>query len=122
MKRIYACIAIMAALLIVAFYSSGRVQLFAEDISAELDCAIEAVRRQDVVTARQGLAAGADLCDTMRQNMSHLLRTEDYTELEAALRAADGCLEQNVPEEALGELRRAQVQVERLEWLSRRLI
>ena len=28
----------------------------------------------------------------------------------------------NAPEEALGELRRAQVQVETLEWLSRRLV
>ena len=41
---------------------------------------------------------------------------------EAALRAADGHLELNAPEEAFGELRRAQVQVETLEWLSRRLI
>ena len=41
--------------------------------------------------------------------MNHLLRTEDFTELEAALRTADGHLEQNAPEEAFGELRRAQV-------------
>ena len=54
--------------------------------------------------------------------MSHLLRTADYTELEAALRAADGYLEQQATEEALGELRRAQVEVERLEWLARRLV
>ena len=52
----------------------------------------------------------------------HLLRTQDFTELEAALRAADGHLELNAPEEAFGELRRAQVQVETLEWLSRRLV
>ena len=122
MKRIYACIAIVAILLLVAFYSSGRVQRFAGDISAQLDCAIEAVRQQDIPTARQALAAGADLCDTMRESMSHFLRTEDYTELEAALRAADGHLEQRAPEEALSELRRAQVQVERLEWLSRRVV
>ena len=38
------------------------------------------------------------------------------------LRAADGHLELNAPEEAFGELRRAQVQVETLEWLSRRLV
>ena len=122
MKRIYACIAIVAILLVVAFYSSGRVQTFAEEISAELNCAIEAVRQQDVPTARQALSQGAKLCDAMRESMSHLLRTEDYTELEAALRAADGHLEQNAPEEALGELRRAQVQVERLEWLSQRIV
>ncbi len=122
MKRIYACILIAAALLGVSFYSSGRVQAFAEDISAELDCAIEAVRQTDYPTARQALAEGAELCDTMRETMSHLLRTADYTELESALRAADGYLEQNAAEDALGELRRAQVEVERLEWLARRLV
>ena len=43
MKRIYACILIVAALLAVSLYSSGRVQGFAQDISADLDCALEAV-------------------------------------------------------------------------------
>ena len=94
MKRIYACILIVAALLGVSLYSSGRVQGFAQDISADLDCALEAVRQKDFSTARQALAEGAELCDTMRETMSHLLRTADYTELEAALRAADGYLEQ----------------------------
>ena len=61
-------------------------------------------------------AHGADLCDQMRMHMNHLRRTEDFTELEAALRAADGHLEMNAAEEALGELRRAQVQVETMEW------
>ena len=122
MKRIYACILIVAALLGVSLYSSGRVQGFAQDISADLDCALEAVRLKDFPTARQALAEGAELCDTMRQTMSHLLRTADYTELEAALRAADGHLEMGAPEEAFGELRRAQVQVETLEWLSHRLV
>ena len=37
MKRIYACILIVAALLGVSLYSSGRVQGFAQDISADLD-------------------------------------------------------------------------------------
>ena len=106
MKRIYACILIVAALLGVSLYSSGRVQGFAQDISADLDCALEAVRQKDFATARQALAEGAELCDTMRETMSHLLRTADYTELEAALRAADGYLEQQAAEEALGELRR----------------
>ena len=94
MKRIYACILIVAALLAVSLYSSGRVQGFAQDISADLDCALEAVRQKDFPTARQALVEGAELCDTMRETMSHLLRTADYTELEAALRAADGYLEQ----------------------------
>ena len=122
MKRIYASIVIVAALLAVAFYSSWRVEAFAQDISADLDCAIEALRQQDTPTARQALAEGAQACDAMREKMNHLLRTADFMELEAALRAADGHLEQQAPEEALGELRRAQVQVERLEWLARRLV
>lgn len=69
MKRIYACILIVAALLGVSLYSSGRVQGFAQDISADLDCALEAVRQKDFSTARQALAEGAELCDTMRETM-----------------------------------------------------
>lgn len=122
MKRIYACLAIVAVLLTVAFYSSFRVQQFAEDISDDIDTAMEAIRDEDPATARQALAEGGALCDQMREHMNHLLRTEDFTELEAALRAADGHLEMNAPEEAFGELRRAQVQVETMEWLSRRLL
>lgn len=63
----------VAALLAVSLYSSGRVQGFAQDISADLDCALEAVRQKDFPTARQALAEGAELCDTMRETMSHLL-------------------------------------------------
>ena len=100
MKRIYACFAIVAALLATAFYSSFQVQRFADDISTDLDCAIEAIRTSDLPSARQALARGA----------------------EAALRTADGHLEQNAPEEAFGELRRAQVQVETLQWLARRFV
>lgn len=122
MKRIYACIVIVAALLITAFYSSYQVQKFADSISEDLDTAVEAIRSENYSDARKSLADGADLCDAMREKMNHLLRTADFTELEAALRAADGHLEMNAPEEALGELRRAQVQVETLEWLSRRLV
>ena len=111
MKRIYVCIGIVVLLLAAAFYSSFRVQQFAEDI-----------RNSDLTGARQALAEGAELCDTMREGMNHLLRTQDFTELEAALRAADGHLELNAPEEAFGELRRAQVQVETLAWLSHRIL
>ena len=82
----------------------------------------EAIRNTDYPAARQALADGADRCDQMRTKMNHLLRTADFTELEAALRAADGHLEMGAPEEAFGELRRAQVQVETLEWLSHRLV
>ena len=63
MKRIYACFAIVAALLATAFYSSFQVQRFADDISTDLDCAIEAIRTSDLPTARQALARGADRCD-----------------------------------------------------------
>lgn len=122
MKRIYACIAIVAVLLSVAFYSSWKVQSFADVISADLDTAAEAIRNTDYPAARQALADGADRCDQMRTKMNHLLHTADFTELEAALRAADGHLEMGAPEEAFGELRRAQVQVETLEWLSHRLV
>ena len=118
MKRIYACLCIVAVLLGVAFYSSWRVQKFAEDISDDIDDAMEAIRDEDLPSARQALAEGAELCDKMREGMNHLLRTQDFTELEAALRAADGHLELSAPEEAFGELRRAQVQVETLEWLA----
>ena len=48
MKRIYACFAIVAALLATAFYSSFQVQRFADDISTDLDCAIEAIRNSDL--------------------------------------------------------------------------
>ena len=122
MRRISACIGIVVVLLAAAFYSSWRVQQFADDISEDLETAMEAIRNEDLPRARQAISEGAALCDTMREGMNHLLRTEDFTELEAALRAADGHLEFSAPEEAFGELRRAQVQVETLEWLSRRLI
>ena len=81
MKRIYACLCIVAVLLGVAFYSSWRVQKFAEDISDDIDDAMEAIRDEDLPSARQALAEGAELCDKMREGMNHLLRTQDFTEL-----------------------------------------
>ena len=63
MKRIYACLCIVAVLLGVAFYSSWRVQKFAEDISDDIDDAMEAIRDEDLPSARQALAEGAELCD-----------------------------------------------------------
>ena len=122
MKRIYACLAIVAVLLGVAFYSSWKVQRFAKDISDDIDTAMEAVRDEEFSSARKALAAGSERCDQMREHMNHLLRTEDFTELEACLKAADGYLERGASEEAFGELRRAQVQVETMEWLSRRIL
>ena len=67
MKRIYACLCIVAVLLGVAFYSSWRVQKFAEDISDDIDDAMEAIRDEDLPSARQALAEGAELCDKMRE-------------------------------------------------------
>ena len=37
MRRIYACIAIVAVLLVAAFYSSWKVQHFAEEIFSDID-------------------------------------------------------------------------------------
>ena len=122
MKRIYACLAIVAVLLAVAFYSSWKVQRFAKDISDDIDTAMEAVRDEETASARKALAQGSERCDQMREHMNHLLRTDVFTELEACLKAADGYLERNASEEAFGELRRAQVQVETMEWLSRRIL
>ena len=122
MKRIYACLAIVAVLLAAAFYSSWKVQRFAKDISDDIDTAMEAVRDEETASARKALAAGSERCDQMREHMNHLLRTDVFTELEACLKAADGYLERDAPEEAFGELRRAQVQVETMEWLSRRIL
>ena len=122
MRRIYACLVMVAALLVIAFYSSYRVQKFADDISDDLNTAMEAIRDEDYTAARQALAEGARLCDEMREGMNHLVRTADFTELEAALRAADGHLEWSAPEEAFGELRRAEVQIETMEWLARRIL
>ena len=87
-----------------------------------LDTAMEAVRDEETASARKALAAGSERCDQMREHMNHLLRTDVFTELEACLKAADGYLERDAPEEAFGELRRAQVQVETMEWLSRRIL
>lgn len=58
MKRIYACFAIVAALLATAFYSSFQVQRFADEISTDLDCAIEAIRNSDLPSARRHWLAG----------------------------------------------------------------
>lgn len=67
MKRIYVCIGIVVLLLAAAFYSSFRVQQFAEDISDDIDTAMEDIRNSDLTGARQALAEGAELCDTMRE-------------------------------------------------------
>lgn len=122
MRRIYLCVLIAAVLLTTAFYSSFRVERFAREISAEVATAMDAIQRDDLPTARQALARGAGQCAAMREGMNHLLRTQDFTELEAALRSADAFLEWDSPEEACAELRRAQVQAETMEWLAGRIL
>ena len=59
MKRIYACLGIVAALLAVAFYSSFRVQMFAEDISGDIDHAMEANGEAILMDGNSALALGA---------------------------------------------------------------
>ena len=124
MKRLFLLLALvgMCTVTPAAARERGQAVIFETDMGNDIDDAMEAIRDEDLPSARQALAEGAELCDKMREGMNHLLRTQDFTELEAALRAADGHLELNAPEEAFGELRRAQVQVETLEWLSRRLV
>ena len=76
MRRIYACLVMVAALLVIAVYSSCRVQKFADDLSCALDTAMEAIRDEDYATARRSLAEGARLCDEMREGMNHLVGSE----------------------------------------------
>lgn len=121
MKRIYASLIIVAALLALAFYSSWRVLAFAQEISSALDSAATAIHREDYALARETLQHSAQLCGALRRQMHIFLRTEDFAELEISLCAADGYLELGSAEEAFGELRRAQVQAENLAWLSQRL-
>lgn len=76
MKRIYACIAIVAALLGLSYYSSFQVRRFADEMGSGLDSAIQAVYQADYPTAQQVILSGADRCDEMREGMNHLLRTQ----------------------------------------------
>lgn len=122
MKRIYACIGILIVLITIAFYSSYQVELFSQELSQKISIAIDSLDQADQTTAQQQISAAAKRCRQMRDKTNHLLRTEDFSELEASLRAAEGHLQQNAPEEALGELRRAQVQVETLSWLAKRFV
>lgn len=122
MKRIYACIVILVVLFSTALYSSYQVHRFSDIVSQELSLASDALQHGDVNSAQQQLHSAAERCRQMRNETNHLLRTEDFSDLEASLRAAEGYLAQNAPEEALGELLRAQVQVETLAWLASRFV
>ncbi len=85
MKRIYACLGIVAALLAVAFYSSFRVQMFAEDISGDIDLAMEAIREDDLTGARQALAArpqvnAALLADEYPNDFARIIGLHTYSQ------------------------------------------
>lgn len=122
MKRIYACFAIVAALLATAFTAAFRYSALPMKFPPTWTVPLRPFATATCPRPGRHWLAGPTRCDRMREKMNHLLRTEDFTELEAALRTADGHLEQNAPEEAFGELRRAQVQVETLQWLARRFV
>lgn len=122
MKRIYACIAIVAAVVILAWYSTSQIHIFVHEISDVLYQAEQAIEHQDYPAALRVMRHGAERCRDIRHHMETILRTEDFTELEAYLRAACGYLEQQALEETIGELCRAAVEVERLDRLSRRLV
>ena len=103
MKRIWLCLALVAGILLLTGYSTGRVRGFAGELTVQLDTAVEAA-----------------LCQEMRQGSVLYLRTEDFLELEASLRAAASHLTEDAQEEALGELGRAAFLAESVDWLTRR--
>jgi len=122
MKRFYAGAIVALALAALAFYSSWRVERFAREISASLADAAEAVLSEDYAAARESLITGADECGEMRGGMGAFLRTEDFTELEASLRAAEAFLQQGAADEAYAEVRRAEVAAKDLEKLAKRFV
>ena len=105
MKRIYACLCIVAVLLGVAFYSSWRVQKFAEDISDDIDDAmVEQIKQaMDLHTSTLCQALAARYLETGRLagflDRARALYGERCEALSAALRAELGpCVRFNRPE------------------------
>ena len=86
----------------------------------KLDTAVEALHDDDLPAAHQAILKGVALCKEMRQGSVLYLRTEDFLELEASLRAAASHLTEDAQEEALGELGRAAFLAESVDWLTRR--
>ena len=120
MKRICLCLSLVAGILLLTGYSTGRVRGFAGELTAQLDTAVEALHDDDLPAAHQAILKGAALCQEMRQGSVLYLRTEDFLELEASLRAAASHLTEDAQEEALGELGRAAFLAESVDWLTRR--
>ena len=120
MKRIWLCAALVAGILLLTGYGTHRVRSFAGEVAACLEAAEQALEGGDLPAAHPAVLEGAALCRAMRQDSVLYLRTEDFLELEASLRAAACHLTENAREEALGELGRAAVQADSLDWLTRR--
>ena len=120
MKRIWLCLALVAGILLLTGYSTHRVRSFADDLTVQLDAAAEALHGDDLPAAHQAILKGASLCEEMRRDSVLYLRTGDFLELEASLRAAASHLTENAQEEALGELGRAAFLAESVDWLTRR--
>lgn len=121
-RRIFACIIILGVILALTWYSDRSMEHFTRSIDTLLAQAETALDADDAATAMQLLARGVELCCDTRTKMTHFWRVEDLTELEASLEASLGYLELDASEEALGELRRAAVQVKSLARLSQRLV
>lgn len=120
MRRIYACLAILTVIVLLAAFSTARVHRFTEEMNQTVEQAEQALEQNDYHAALQAMEEGAQLCEEMHRQMMMVLRTEDFLELESNLRAAAGYLEQDAREEAAGELRRASVQLENLDRLAHR--
>ncbi|HJC46099.1 MAG TPA: DUF4363 family protein [Candidatus Faecalibacterium faecigallinarum] len=120
MKRIWLCLALVAGIFVLTIYSTHRVRSFADDLTVQLDTASEALLSEDLPAAHQAILQGASLCEEMRRGSVLYLRTEDFLELEASLRAAAQYLTEGAQEEAQGELGRAAFLAESVDWLTRR--
>ena len=120
MKRIWLCLGIAVAILLLTGYSTHRVRTFADQVTARLDTASQALDQDDLPAAHQAVLEGASLCEAMRRGSVLYLRTEDFLELESCLRAAANYLTEGAQEEARGEIGRAYFQTESIDWLTRR--
>ena len=120
MKRIRLCLALVAGILLLTAYSTWRVRSFAQELTARLETAVEALHQDDLPAAQQAVEQSAALCEEMRRGSVLYLPTQDYLELESSLRAAASHLTEGAQEEALGEMGRALFQAESVDWLTRR--
>lgn len=120
MKRVWLCLVIAAAILLLTVYSTYRVRTFAQQVTDQLQTAARALDEDDFPQAHQAILKGASLCEAMRRGSVLYLRTEDFLELEACLRAAADYLTEGSQEEARGEMGRAAFQAESIDWMTRR--